>query len=296
MFLALEFGGEIVNFDSIQLYRGLDIGSAKPGAADRRKVPHHLIDILDPRDPASAGDYQRRAREVLAGIRARGRLPVLVGGTGFYLKALVEGLFSGPERSESLRARLTALGRARGPEYLHALLGRVDPDAHKRIQARDVPKVIRALEVRFLSGRPLSEHLAEGGRDPIRGFAFAFLGLRPPREHLYEHIGDRVQGMYRAGLVEEVRGLLSDGVPPGAPAFRAIGYRQVVGHICDGLSLDEAIMSTRRETCRYARRQLTWFRRQHPMTWFEGFGGEGDIRAAVGHFTENFLGGFPDGS
>jgi tRNA dimethylallyltransferase len=296
LYLAERLEGEIVNYDSIQLYRHLDIGSAKPAPPDRDRVRHHLIDVLEPADVASAGDYQVRGRQVMARIRDRGRIPFLVGGTGLYLRALLEGLFEGPRRSEDLRSALARLSELRGREHLHVVLSRVDPEAAGRILPRDTPKVIRALEVRFRTGRPLSAHFEERPRNPLPGFRVVLVGLDPPREALNERIARRVRGMFEAGLVEEVRDLLGKGVPGAAQAFRAIGYRQVVDHIVHGISLEDAIMSTERETRRYAKRQLTWFRRQHAVIWFDGFGDEERNQERIHRFVKNFLGGFPDGN
>lgn len=293
--LAEAFRGEIVNYDSIQLFRGLAIGSAKPSADDRSRVPHHLVDVLEPNGTASAGEYQRQARAVLGEIRARGGLPILVGGTGLYLRAVLEGLFEGPARSEHMRERLSRLARERGREHLHAVLSRLDPQAAGRIASRDTSKVIRALEVRLTTGRSLSAHLESRARNPIEGFRVLIVGLEPPREALYERIGERVRGMFDRGLVEEVRGLLEAGVPAGASAFRAIGYRQVVAHILRGMPREEAIMLTERETRRYAKRQMTWFRKQHEITWFGGFGNEEDNKERVRRLVHDFLGGFPEG-
>lgn len=296
LFLAGQFGGEIVNYDSVQMYRHLDIGTAKPEIGERQLIPHHLYDVLDPEATPSAGDYQRRARAVLGEIRDRNRLPILVGGTGLYLRAVVEGLFEGPTRSERCRERLSVIADRRGREYLHRLLGRLDPEAAARIAVRDTSKIIRALEVRLQTGRPLSAHLQDRPRSPIEGFRVAIVGLEPPRDVLYTRIGERVRAMFARGLIGEVRDLVEGGLPPDASAFRAIGYRQAVEYIRHGISLEEAIISTERETRRYAKRQLTWFHRQHTMTWFDGFGNEEENRERIRQFVHDFLGGFPDGN
>lgn len=295
LFLAEAFRGEIVNYDSIQLFRGLDIGSAKPSAEERARVPHHLLDILDPTETPSAGDYERRARAVLAEIRSRGGLPILVGGTGLYLRAVLDGLFEGPPRSERLRERLAGLATGHGREHLHAVLRRLDPSAADRIASRDTSKVIRALEVRLTTGRSLSAHLEVRARDPIEGFRVVIVGVEPPRDALYARIGERVRGMFDRGLVGEVRALLDAGVGADASAFRAIGYRQVVAHILRGMSLEEAIMLTERDTRRYAKRQVTWFRKQHEVTWLGGFGDEEENKERVRRLIHDFLGGFPEG-
>jgi len=296
MFLAEHVGGEIVNYDSVQLFRRLDIGTAKPGLEERGRVPHHLVDVLEPDEAPSAGDYQRRARHVLRDLRSRGRIPILVGGTGLYLRAVLEGLFEGPTRSPHLRMRLEDLENRRGRGHLHRLLERLDPVAADRSAPRDTSKLIRALEVRLKTGRSLSSHFEERPRNPLEGFGVSMVGLDPGREALNSAIDQRVRDMFDRGLVEEVAALLGEGVPPGASAFRAIGYRQVIAHILRGISREEAIMSTQQETRRYAKRQGTWFRKQHAVTWFDGFGNEQSTERRVHRFVDTFLGGFPDGN
>jgi tRNA dimethylallyltransferase len=290
LYLAERFDGEIVNYDSLQLFRHLNIGTAKPSAADQSRVPHHLIDILEPDENFSAGQYQWRAREVLNDIRKRKRVPILVGGTGLYLRAVIEGLFDGPQRSIYWRARMEIIAREKGREYLHSLLERLDPSSAARIAPRDLPKVIRAIEVRLTTGRSLSSHLDAAPRRPIQGFKFNVVGLDPPREALYERIEVRVRQMWEVGLVEEVTQILESGVAPEANAFRAIGYRQVLEYIDGAISLDEAIMLTGRETRRYAKRQLTWFKKQHSLTWFDGFGSEDEMKERIHQFIDHAFG------
>ena len=265
----------------MQLYRLFDIGTAKPSAADRARIPHHLIDILDPGELFSAGEYRRRAEAVLGGIRERRAVPVPVGGTGLYLRALIEGLFDGPRRSEYWRRRLEGCARARGSRRLHRVLTRLDPRAAARIAPADVPKVIRAVEVRLTTGRPLSAHLAGRARNPLDEYAFRLIGLDPGRERLHERIHDRVSRMYEAGIAGEVRRILEGGVARRAPAFRAIGYRQALDYVDGIIPLDEAIMRTERDTRRYAKRQSTWFRKQHAAVWFQGIGGDPAIQEQV---------------
>ncbi len=290
LYLAEQFDGEIVNYDSLQLFRHLDIGTAKPSKDEQSRVPHHLIDILDPDEAFSAGQYQWRAREVLDDIRNRNRLPILVGGTGLYLRAVMEGLFDGPQRSTYWRRRMEVIAEDKGREYLHSLLERLDPSSAARIAPRDLPKVVRALEVRLTTGRNLSSHLDAAPRRPIQGFAFKIVGLDPPRTALYERIEERVQRMWEVGLVEEVKQILERGVTPRANAFRAIGYRQVLEYIDGAIALDKAIMITGRETRRYAKRQLTWFKKQHSVTWFDGFGSEDDTKEQIHRFIDHLLG------
>jgi tRNA dimethylallyltransferase len=286
--LAQQFRGEIVNYDSVQVFRGFDIGSAKPSLEERALIPHHMIDIREPAELFTAGDYQREARAALTDIRSRGKLPILVGGTGLYLRALTEGLFAGPTRSTYWRARLEALSEARGREYLHRLLQRLDPEAAARIAARDKPKLIRALEVRLETGKPLTEHLKEEPRNPLEGFRIATLGLDPPRDECYRRIDLRVQRMFEAGLVDEVRGLLERGVPRDAKPFGAIGYR----HVLAGLDNIDTMQLIQRDTRRYAKRQLTWFRRQSDTHWFGGPGDNKGIQQDVHRWIETFLSEF----
>ena len=284
LFLAEEFSGEIVNYDSVQIFRHLDIGTAKPSIAERERAPHHMIDIREPTEIFTAGDYQREARLVLEEIRNRGKLPILVGGTGLYLRALIEGLFAGPARSLHWRNRLEMIAEKRGRPYLHRLLQRLDPEAAARIAERDKPKVIRAIEVRLETGKPLSQHLDEKPREPITGFATHFVGLNPAREELYRRIDQRVERMFEAGLVEEVCGLLARGIPASAKPFEAIGYRHVIEDIDSCFPREETIRIIQRDTRRYAKRQITWFRRQCEVTWFDGSGDSDEIKNKVHQF------------
>lgn len=268
--LALALDGEIVNCDSLQLYRGFDIGTAKVPAVERRGVPHHLIDILEPTELFTAGQYARVAREVLLQIAQRGRVPVLVGGTGFYFRALLEGLFPGPARDEALRARLLQREEIR-PGSLHRILSQLDPLAARRVHPNDVNKTIRALEVRLLAGQSMSALFAKG-RAPLSGFRAVKLGLNPPRELLYRRLDDRSAAIFRRGLLDEVRQLASKGVPLDAKPFESLGYKQALQVLEGRLTPDQALESTQLETRRYAKRQLTWFRKEPAMHWLEGFG------------------------
>ena len=267
--LAKRFGGEIVNYDSVQVYRGFDIGAAKTPPSERAGIAHRLIDCVDPVERCSAGDFARIGREAVERIAARGKVPVLVGGTGLYLRALLQGLFLGPGRDEALRRRLEGVAE-RG--RLHRLLQRLDPRAAGRIHANDRPKLIRAVEVCILERRPLTEAHAQRPQ-PLQGFRILRLGLNPPREALYDRINRRARAMFEAGLLDEVRGLLAAGVPRNAWAFGALGYRQALACVDGALTLEQAIEQTAQGTRNYAKRQLTWFRRQEPETlWLEGFG------------------------
>ena len=286
LFLAQSFSGEIVNYDSLQIFRHLDIGTAKPSGEERQLVPHHLIDIREPTDIFTAGDYQREARRVLEDIRRRRRLPILVGGTGLYLRAALEGLFDGPTRSLHWRNRLEMIAERKGRDYLHRILGRLDPAAALRIAERDKPKVIRALEVRLETGKPLSTYLEETPRQPITGFAIQLVGLNPPRADLYKRIDERVHRMFQAGLVEEVRKLIAGGIPTSAKAFEAIGYRHVIENADSCIPQDETIRIIQRDTRRYAKRQMTWFRKQSEVTWFDGPGDSDEIKKKVHRFLK----------
>jgi tRNA dimethylallyltransferase len=286
LFIAESFSGEIVNYDSLQIFQHLDIGTAKPTPEERQRVPHHMIDIRQPTEIYTAGDYQREARGVLDEICRRGKLPILVGGTGLYLRAVIEGLFNGPTRSVYWRNRLEMVAERKGRGHLHRVLSRLDPAAAARIAERDKPKVIRALEVRLETGKALSEHLEERPRQPITGFTVHAIGLNPLREELYKRIDDRVCRMFQAGLVEEVRGLLASGIPSSAKPFEAIGYRHVLADFDSCMPQEETIRIIQRDTRRYAKRQMTWFRRQSDVTWFDGPGDSEEIKNRVRQFLQ----------
>lgn len=266
--LAEQFKGEIVNCDSLQLYRGFDAGTAKTPASQRRGIAHHLIDVLDPQDGYSAGDYARAAREAIAGISGRGHLPIVVGGTGFYLRALLEGLPQLPGRDEALRERLAAREQKRAGS-LHRLLRRLDPPSAKRIHANDVQKLIRAVEVRLLTHGPAP---ATDRAQALDGYTILKLGLNPDRRDLYDALDARAREMFRSGLVEEVAGLLAAGCTGEEKPFESLGYRQALSHLRGEISLDDAIASTQIETRQYAKRQWTWFRRDTEIVWIDGFG------------------------
>jgi tRNA dimethylallyltransferase len=290
--LAEHFNGEIVNYDSIQIFRGFDIGSAKPPVEDRRRMPHHMIDVREPADLFTAGDYQREARNVLEEVRLRGRIPVLVGGTGLYLRALTEGLFAGPTRSEHLRERFGVIVEQRGVEYLHRILRRLDPAAAGRIASRDKPKIIRALEVRLETGKPLTEHLQVEPRRPLQGFTICTVGLNPAREECFRRIDARVERMFDDGLVDEVKGLLARGVPRSVKPFGALGYRHVLANLDNTRSWEDTIRVIQRDTRRYAKRQWTWFRRQTNTTWFDGPGNNKSIQEEVHRRVQLLAGEF----
>ncbi len=289
--LARSFCGEIVNCDSVQVYRQLDIGSSKPTPQERGEIPHHLMDIVNPDEHFTAGEYLRRGREVLAEVRERRHLPIVVGGTGLYLRALLMGLFTGPRRSEELRDRMNQLAERKGTQHLHRILLRVDPVSATKISAQDKSKVIRALEVFFLTSKPISWHFG-AGREPLRGFSLLKIGLNPPREMLYSAIDRRVEQMFAAGLVGEVRSILQQGYQAQLKALQSLGYSQVIRHLRGELSLDEALDLTQRETRRYAKRQLTWFRKEPDVLWLNGFGGEPSVQSAALARTRAFIESF----
>jgi tRNA dimethylallyltransferase len=278
--LAERFGGEVLACDSTQVYRGFDIGTAKPSAAERRGVPHHLLDLVEPTEVFTAGEYRRRADIVLADLRARGRLPVLTVGTGLYLRALLEGLADAPERSAELRARLEARTAARGPAYLHRVLARLDPAAARRISVRDRQKLVRAIEICVLAGKPVTE-VHRAGRDPLTGFAPIRIGLAPPRAALHARIEQRTDEMLAQGWLGEVAELIRRGVPANSKPFEFIGYRALREHIEGRTSLAEATAAIVHATRRYAKRQATWFRREPDVTWFAGFGDDPAIADAA---------------
>lgn len=265
--LGERFGGEIVSCDSVAVYRGMDIGSAKPFREERARLPHHLIDVADPDRPFTAGEYSRMGRAALGEIAGRGRLPIVTGGTGLYLRALTEGLFAGPQRDEDLRTRLRQSEERRGAGWLHRLLRRLDAASAERIHANDTPKLIRAIEVCMAARRPMSEVM---GRDPLTGFRLLRIGLNPPRAALYERLNQRCEAMFAVGLVEETRGLLER--YGRVKALDALGYRQALAVLAGELSVDAGLVAAQQGHRNYAKRQLTWFRREPDVHWIEGFG------------------------
>jgi len=269
----------VVNCDSLQVYRYFDIGTAKLPVEERRGIPHHLIDILNPDELFTAGEFARVARETIREITARGRLPVVAGGTGFYLRALVDGLFEGPARDQGLRDRLAAR-EARRAGSLHRLLRRFDRQAAAKIHANDVPKVTRALEVCLLTRRPVSELFREG-RNALTGYRVLKLGLLPDRELLYRHLDARCAQMFHGGLEEEVRRILEMGYPPEAKPFESHGYKQALQLIRGELNPREAVFYAQRNTRNYAKRQITWFRREPGLFWLKGFGCAAEVREAA---------------
>lgn len=272
--LAEEAGGEIVSCDSLQVYRGLDIGSAKPGPEEQARVRHHLLDVADPDESFSAARYAELARAALGDVVARGRRPLVVGGTGLYLRALLLGLFEGPARDEPLRRRLERMAERFGDARLHRLLRRVDPEAAARLTPRDRVRVVRALEVFQATGRPLSEHLRRPGQ-ALSGFDVSIVVLSPPRERLLRRVEARTDEMLARGLLDEVRALLARGYSPELRPLQAIGYRQAVEVLAGRLSEADARRDIVHKTMQYAKRQRTWFRHQAQARWYA----EGDAAA-----------------
>ncbi|MFZ0234458.1 MAG: tRNA (adenosine(37)-N6)-dimethylallyltransferase MiaA [Candidatus Acidiferrales bacterium] len=278
--LAERLGGEILLCDSTQVYRRFSIGTAKVPFAEQRGVPHHLVDLVEPDEIFTAGEYRRRALEVLADMRQREKLPVLTAGTGLYLRALLEGLAEAPLRSEELRERLRAKAADRGPEHLHQVLARLDAEAAARIGARDTQKVIRAIELRLVTGKTVGE-IHRGGREPLAGYDVLKIGLLPPRAALYQRIHERVAAMIRAGWIEEVRQLIADGVAPHAKPFQFIGYAEWREYLAGRLTKDEAIARIEQATRNFAKRQITWFRKEPGVHWLAGFGDDPEILSAA---------------
>lgn len=278
--LAERFQGEIVNCDSVAMYREFEIGTAKPSAEERARVPHHLFDIVAPDAYITAGEYARLGRRILNDIKGRRHLPIIVGGTGLYLRALLEGLFPGPQRSEELRGRLRAAGERRGAGYLHRILRRLDVEAAGKIHANDTPKLIRAIEVCLAARRQMTE-MWKQGRDALTGFRVLRVGLSPDRDALYARINERACRMFASGLVEETRGLLKKYGEAAGP-LGSLGYKQAVQLLRGEVSREAAIRAAQQAHRNYAKRQLTWFRREPEVVWLAGFGDEAGVREKTG--------------
>jgi len=284
--IARRFGGEIVNCDSVAMYREFDIGTAKPSAAERAEIPHHLLDCVDSLADVSAGEYARQARQILREIalresEPRRHLPIVSGGTGLYLRALLEGLFPGPQRSEQLRIKLRDRVQKNGTEHLHRILRRLDSSAANRIHANDVPKVIRAIEVCLASRQSSRQNMTElwqQGREPLHGFRILHLGLNPDREILYARINQRAANMFDQGLIAETERLL---VKYGAQArpFASLGYKQALQFLRGELDRESALSAAQQAHRNYAKRQITWFRREPDVHWLAGLGADPAIQA-----------------
>ncbi len=291
--LAESFGGEILSCDSVAIYRELDIGSAKPSAEERARVPHHGLDLLRPDEPTTAGDYARYARSSLADMRARGRVPIVAGGTGLYLRALLQGLAPAPPRDEPLRERLRGLAGRRGSAALHRLLRRADPAVAELIHPNDTPKLVRSLEVALLARRPQTEQWSVG-REPLAGYRALLLGLEPPRAELYGRINRRAAAMFTGGLLEETAAIRAR-YGTGVRSLDSLGYRQASAVLVGGQNLPEAIAAAQQGHRNYAKRQLTWFRKEPGIEWLRGFGdepetGEEALRRVAAHLTLGVFG------
>ena len=285
--LAERFGGEIINCDSVQVFKYFNIGTAKLPETEWRGIPHHLIDALEPNQVFTAGDFAKVARVVLHEITGRGHLPVVVGGTGFYLRALVEGLAAGPARDAGLRDRLGAK-ETRRPGTLHRLLRRFDPATAARLHPNDVPKTMRALEICLMARRPATEVFA-GGRDALTGYRVLKIGLFPDREKLVDRLEARVEAMFARGLVAEAEAILARGVAAEAKPFESIGYKQALQVVRGALSVKDAIFYSKRDTRQYAKRQMTWFRQEPGLEVVRGFGDDPEVATKVLARVEGFL-------
>lgn len=279
--LAGRFGGEIINCDSVQVYREIEIATAKVPLSERRGIPHHLLDFVPPELSYTAGEWAREATHRIAEIESRGALAILVGGTGLYLRALRHPFFDSPPTDAGLRERLTHLREQRGALHLHAMLGRLDPETARRLHARDWSRVQRALEIYFQTGKPLSAQLTHRPPPSSAAARLRVMALNPPRAELYRRIDERALLHFRAGLVAEVARLLERGVPPNSSALGAHGYRRVVEYLSGQRTLASAIAQTQTDVRHYAKRQLTWFRREPEVEWFEGFGDDLQVQQRV---------------
>jgi tRNA dimethylallyltransferase len=272
--LALAFDGEIINLDSVQVYRRIQIATAKVPFSERQGVPHHLIDIVEPTENFTAGEYARVAAQTIHEIESRGRMPVLAGGTGFYLRALISPLFEGPKTDLRLRERLARLRDERGAEHLHRLLSRIDPQSAQTIKPRDWSRTMRAIEVFFQTGSRISDSRSEVPPPPEHAARIRVIALSPPREQLYERINRRAEMMFERGLVEEVESIIASGVPANAKAFQAHGYRRVVEYLKGRCTREDALNQMKLDTRHYAKRQLTWWRAWPDVKWIYRFGNE----------------------
>jgi tRNA dimethylallyltransferase len=280
IWLAQQLNGEVLVCDSTQVYRHFDIGTAKVPLAEQHGIAHHLVDLVEPDELFTAGEYRRRALLALAEVSQRGKLPILTAGTGLYLRGLLDGLAEAPERSEELRAHLRAKLQLRGPEHIHRMLARLDPEIAGRIAPHDSQKVIRAIEMRILAGKPIAE-IHRAGRSRLEGYDVQKIGLVPPRAALNARIDARTAGMIQDGWLDEVRGLVASGIPPGAKPFQFIGYSDLLAHLAGRLTVEAAIERIQLATRQFAKRQVTWFRKEPSVHWLPGFGDDPAIAAAT---------------
>jgi len=285
--LAEQFNGEIVSCDSVAVYREMEIGTAKPSYDERALIQHHMIDIAWPDEACTAGDYSRQAREALAGISERGHLPIVAGGTGLYLRALIDGLFPEPTQKPGQRERLRKLATTRGPAYLHRMLTRLDKAAATAIHVNDVPKVVRAIEVSLAADQPLTQQWQKG-RDTLTGYRILRLGLNPPRARLYERINQRAAAMFDRGLVEETERLVAHYGADCRP-LTSLGYAEAIAVLQNELTREQAVAQSQQGHRNYAKRQLTWFRREPDMHWLEGCGSDEDISDQASQLVSKHL-------
>ena len=279
--VALQLNGEIINCDSVQVYQEIQVATAKVPLEERKGVPHHLIDFVPPSINYTAVEWAREAATKIEEIESRGRIPLLVGGTGFYLRALRNPFFASPQTDESLRLRLNQMRERHGPEYLHRVLSRLDRRAAAQLYPRDWPRVQRAIEVYVQTGRSIVDQKDQRPEAHESSRRLRILALNPPRSELYERINRRTEAHFNAGLVEEVKDLLTRGVPTNSNALGAHGYRRVVEYLEGKRDLATAIEQTKLDVRHYAKRQLTWFRHEAGVEWFDGFGEEKNVLAAV---------------
>lgn len=285
--LALRVGGEVINCDSVQIYKDIQIATAKPTDEEMRGVPHHLIGYVDPNVDYAAGEWARDAAKHIVDIEARGHVPVLVGGTGFYLRTLRQPLFDGPPTDTRLRARFAAIHESRGPEYLHRMLSRLDPAAASKLPPRDYVRVTRGLEVYFQTGKKLSVQQSNRAKAPEFADRIRLFVLNPPRAELYEKINARTEHHFDAGLIKEVKRLLSAGVRTDGNALGAHSYRRVCEYLRGERTLESAIEQSKQDVRNYAKRQMTWFRREEGVTWLNGFGTDMGVRDELFRLIEN---------
>ena len=281
--LAKEVGGEVINFDSVQIYSGIEIATAKPSEAEKQGIPHHLIGYVDPNINYTAADWAADATVKIAEIEARGNVPILVGGTGFYLRTLRQPLFESPKTDQDLRRRLKQIAEKKGVSYLYRILSRTDPDAASKLFENDGPRIMRALEVIFQTGELFSKQQPNRADPPEFASRIRLFVLNPPREVLYEKINRRTEQHFASGLVDEVKQLLAKGVSERGNALGAHAYRRVCEYLRGERTLESAIEKSKKDVRNYAKRQLTWFRREPDAYWLKGFGDECGV-------LENLLG------
>jgi tRNA dimethylallyltransferase len=279
--IALKLGSEIINCDSVQVYQGIEIATAKVPLAERKGIPHHLIDFVSPEINYTAGEWAREATAKIEDIESRGLVPILVGGTGLYLRALRNPFFPSPETDEGIRRRLNEVRQHRGAEYLHRILQRIDHESAAELYPRDWPRVQRAIEVRLQTGRAMSEQKTERPEPHESARRLRLIVLNPPRAALYQRINERTEKHFAGGLVDEVKGLLAQGIPTSSNALGAHGYRRTVEYLEGKRDLRSAIEQTKQDVRNYAKRQLTWFRRESGAEWFEGFGEDPALQQSV---------------